>query len=120
MKLPTDANDWQVISKNFEHSWQLPHFLGALDGKHVVIKAPDYSGSQYFNYKGTFSIVLMALVDANYRFICVDIGSFGRNSDGGIFKHSKLGKAITNGTLNIPNPEALPNDNELGPVPYFL
>lgn len=60
------------------------------------------SGSNYFNYKRTFSVVLLALVDADYRFISVDIGSFGKNSDGGIFANSQLGKALSNGTLDVP------------------
>ena len=61
--------------------------IGALDGEHITIRPPANSGSYYYNYKNAFSIVLMALVNASYRFIYVDIGCNGHISDGGIFKN---------------------------------
>ena len=39
------------------------------------------AGSTFYSYKGHNSIVLMALVDANRRFIYVDIGCNDRVSD---------------------------------------
>lgn len=35
------------------------------------------SGSLYFNYKCTFSIVLMAVVDPDYKYIMTDIDAYG-------------------------------------------
>ena len=64
LKPPTE-DDWKEIEYKFCTKWNFPNCLGALDGKHIVITAPWNSGSMYFNYKGTFSLVLMALVDAD-------------------------------------------------------
>ena len=43
----------------------------------------------YINYKGFFSIVLMALVDANYKFSCVDVGYDGISNDASIYNGSE-------------------------------
>ena len=79
-----DEEDWKRIERKFATRWNFPNCCGAMDGKHVVIQSPGRSGSLYYNYKG---IVLMALIDADYRFIYVDIGEYGSNSDSGIFKN---------------------------------
>ena len=81
--------------------------MGALDGKHVAISQPDNSGSEYFNYKGFFSIVLLALVDADYRFLYVDVGSSGREGDAGIFHKSDLKNMMDNETAGFPEAEIL-------------
>ncbi len=57
----------------------------------------------------------MAVVDARYKFVMVDIGAFGRESDGGVFSESEFGKQLNTGTLNIPDPRALPGTNTIVP-----
>lgn len=109
---------WEESEKQFSAFWNFPNCIGALDGKHVIIQAPKKSGSLYFNYKKTFSIVLLALVGADYKFIAVDIGSYGKNSDGGIFSRSALGKGLQNNTLDIPDAKILPGMQE--PLPHVI
>ena len=82
--------------------------------------APPNSGSTFFNYKGAYSLVLLALVDADYKFIAVNMGDYGRNSDGGIYADSELGKAMEAGTLSVPRNTPLPGSGELGEMPYVM
>ena len=49
----------------------------------MIMQAPARSGSCYFNYMKTHSIVLLAVVNSNYEFILVDIGDAGRQGDYG-------------------------------------
>ena len=83
IKAPNTEEEWIKIADQFEEKWDFGNCIGAIDGKHVVMQAPPRSGSYFFNYKKTHSIVLMAVVDSNYQFTLVDIGDSGRQSDGG-------------------------------------
>lgn len=51
-----------------------------MDGKHVRIIKPNGTGSPHDNYKHIDSIVLLPVVDSDYKFIYVDVGSFGKDS----------------------------------------
>nr|CAH7720791.1 unnamed protein product [Callosobruchus chinensis]CAH7766622.1 unnamed protein product [Callosobruchus chinensis] len=117
MPEPT-SQKWESIALDFQERWQFPHCVGAIDGKHVVIKKPTKTGSSYFNYKQTFSIVLMVATDSAYRFISIDVGSMGRFSDGNIFASSVLGKKIMKQTLKLPQPSLIPPIDS--PIPYVF
>ena len=93
VKFPS-LEKWKDIANGFGKLWNYPHCLGAIDGKHIGIKTPSNSGSDYFNYKGFSSIILMAVVDAKCRFAIVDFGSFGRESYGGILAKSCFGRRL--------------------------
>ena len=104
---PTTKEHWKKIAKEFETKWNFPHALGAINGKHVVMQAPARSGSDYFNYKKTHSVVLLAVCNADYEFTLVDIGDCSRQSDGSVYANSFLGHAIDNNLLQLPEAEKL-------------
>jgi len=78
---PTSPEEWTPIGKVFRVRWNVPHAIGALGGKHVAIRKPAKSGSLYYNYKGFYSMVLMALVDRDYKFLWVNISGCQSISD---------------------------------------
>lgn len=97
MPNPTKEN-FISIAEDFVRYWNFPNAIGCLDGKHVRIRCPNNTGSVYYNYKDFFSIVLLALVDAKYKFMAIDVGSYGREGDAGdswfSFVHSHVLKVI--------------------------
>lgn len=114
-KVPNTNHEWTQITEDFHSKWNFPNCLDALDGKHIALRCPNNSGSMNFNYKHTFSIVLMGLADANYNLTYIDVGCKGRISDGGIFNRSTLYRAIERDSLNIPLPTNLPGSNIKAP-----
>ncbi|XP_013386500.1 putative nuclease HARBI1 [Lingula anatina] len=118
VQCPTNPQEWQTIADDFYNRWNVPHACGAIDGKHVAVRCPPNTGSLYHNYKGFFSVVLLALVDANYKFLWCDVGGFGTMSDSQIFNESELKQCLEDGTINFPAPSPLPHDDQ--DTPFFF
>ncbi|KAJ8019719.1 Protein ALP1-like [Holothuria leucospilota] len=118
MPVPTTKAEWRRIADEYYQKWNFPHTCGSLDGKHVACKCPPASGSTYFNYKKFYSVVLLAMVDADYKFLWADIGGRGAASDAQVWNDSDLQEAIIDGDLKLPDPEPLPHDTE--DLPYFF
>ncbi|XP_052744688.1 uncharacterized protein LOC128199405 [Bicyclus anynana] len=111
----------QNIALDFDLKANFPHCFGAIDGKHIRLIKPDKSGSLFYNYKKYFSIVLLAVVDSNYKFVFVDVGAYGKESDSTIFRNSTLYKILMRNELPLPDPQPLGNDhNNEPPIPYVL
>jgi len=117
--LPSPTKEvWVQNEKRFRKQWNFPNAIGSLDGKHIRVKSPPSSGSLYYNYKGFFSIVLLAIANADFQFTAVDIGAYGSESDSGILWRSEIGKSLKNGNLGFP--EAKPLIQNAPPVPHVL
>lgn len=86
-----------------------------MDGKHITIQAPKNSGSDFFNYKHFFSIVLFVVANANYEVMYMNVGAQGRISDGGVFANTRFKNMMQNCQLNLPSDQALPGRTKLIP-----
>jgi len=82
-----DKNDWIRTTNEFYKRTNFPNCIEVVDGKHITIKKPNESGSQFFNYKNFFCTVLMAVAGAGYCFISVDFGAYVSSSDSNVFKY---------------------------------
>ncbi|CAN7978825.1 unnamed protein product, partial [Ixodes persulcatus] len=76
--------------------------IGALDGCHFPISPPKVNASDYHNYKGWYSIILLALVDHRYRFRYVNVGTPGRCHDAHVYRRSALAAVLQGPTLQMP------------------
>lgn len=135
---PPTTETFDKNIRDFFSLWNFPNCCGAIDGKHVRIRCPNKAGSLYYNYKDFNSIVLLAIVDARYKFIAIDVGSYGREGDAGMFhfkkrtpgvllkcfmllifsgiyQKSNFGQRIMNKDFGIPAPRNLPGTDELVP-----
>ena len=116
LRCPTTPDVWKELEREFR--WNVPHALGALDGKHVALKKPKNTGALYPNYKGFFSIVMLALVDGQYRFRWVDAGTAGSCSDAQIFNACQLKRKTDDGRIGFPDPAPITQGGSY--VPYFI
>ena len=112
--------EWHSIADDFFERWNFPNCIGAIDGKHIMIRCPVNSGSLFYNYKSYFSIVLLAVTSADYRFVMVDIGAYGSSNDGGVLNNTALFKCLKKKKHGIPPSKQLPNHTKETHVPHVL
>ncbi|CAN8011069.1 unnamed protein product [Ixodes pacificus] len=84
------ADDISAHMREFFAVFGFPQAVGALDGCHFPISPPKEHATDYYNYKGWHSIILLALVDHRYRFRYINLGTPGRCHDANVYGRSQL------------------------------
>ena len=102
----------------------MSHVIGATDGKHVAMECQKNTGSLYHNYKRFFSQILLAVYNANYKFIFIDVRQYGSRNDCTVLKNSELGRRLESYSLNIPSEDIGDKnyfkDGEPFILPYYM
>ena len=97
MKTPSSKDEWLNISAGFKDTSNFSYCIGTIDHKHTRIECPKMTGTYYYNDKGFYSIVLLAICDSNYCFTLFDLGHYDSNNDSGVLAKSKIGEMIEAG-----------------------
>lgn len=118
LQTPTTPDEWIRVARGFEARWNFPNCIGAIDRKHILIRPPHDSGSYNYNYKGSHSIVLMAICDTNCEFLYIDIDCNGRVSDGGVWDNTRISSSIATQTAGLPSDRKLPGTERR--LPYVF
>eukprot|EP00732_Lithocolla_globosa_P002478 Lithocolla_globosa_v1_NODE_1638_length_2431_cov_23.401936.p1 type:complete len:452 gc:universal NODE_1638_length_2431_cov_23.401936:1408-53(-) len=104
IRLPTTPEELEEKARGFANHTVggrergLPNCCGSIDGTHIRINGRVDSAGQDMNYKGFFSLVLMATVDYQRRFIDIDVGMSGSNADPWVHESSWLGISLKDGS----------------------
>ncbi|XP_034029945.1 putative nuclease HARBI1 [Thalassophryne amazonica] len=108
-----NRDGWSAIAEDFWGLCNFPNCVGAIDSKHIKIRAPPRSGSEFVGNKDNQAIVLLAMCDARYKFTMIDVGSYG--DDGDVFQQSSFGNSLLQNKLDFPPPSCLPGTNIKSP-----
>lgn len=89
--MPQFSTDrWTEIAKGFKTYAHFPNCTGAFDGKHIRTKQPSTVAQCITIIKTTFLQYYLQCVMQIKCFTYIEVGSYGRASDSGIFNNSKL------------------------------
>lgn len=99
IRYPSTPQEIQAAVDDFRNDWGFPQCIGAIDGCHIEVSPPKEHAVDYRNYKGFYSINMLAVVDAKYRFTKTIVGSPGKNHDMSVFRCSQLFVTITTDTM---------------------
>jgi hypothetical protein len=80
-QFPSSEKEWLKINNEFEEKWQFMNCLRSADSEQIQTIPPKGSGSFFWDYKGSDSLVLLAIANSNYEFIYCGIETNSRITD---------------------------------------
>uniref|UniRef100_A0A224Z230 Protein containing DDE Tnp 4 domain n=1 Tax=Rhipicephalus zambeziensis TaxID=60191 RepID=A0A224Z230_9ACAR len=120
MRAPKSEEDWKEVARVFKDKCDIPNCIGALGGRHVVIKAPAKCRAAYTNSKNSFSLILFTVVDANGKFIYTDVGAAGAQGGNDVWQMTALQKAICSNKAQLPEAIKVKSSPDVLLPPVFV
>ena len=74
LDVPNKKEQWLELANGTYEKWHFRNAYGAIDGKQIALIHPHGSASEFYNCNGFYSLVFMAIVDSNYKFVYADVG----------------------------------------------
>ncbi|XP_071628962.1 uncharacterized protein [Temnothorax longispinosus] len=99
------GQDLDRVKADFNQNSLLRGIIGAIDGTHILIKAPKIDSQYYRTYKKTYAIILQSVCDARMKFTDCFAGFAGSVGDLRVFRNSDLWREI-----QIDKQSFFPND----------
>lgn len=123
IRFPRAAAEQRRVVREFKNNWKLPA-VGAVDGSLIPQRKPSREQAQgdsdaFWSYKGSPASLLLAICDANGRFLYVNAGAPGTVGDAGLWSRSDLCQLIEEGLFHGA-PHELTADGHTQSVQPFL
>lgn len=93
----TGQEKFEELAVYIENRWRLPQCIGAIDGSHIPILAPQEYHCDYFNHKNWHSIILQGVVVGKWLFWKVFAGLPGSLHDACVLRLSTLWELASHG-----------------------
>ena len=114
IKFPTTCAETKRALALFQDDCRFPQAVGAIDGTHIEIIAPE-EPSDYFDRHHRYSIIMQAVVGKNLSFLDTAIGYPGSMHDARVLRSSDLFHKAQNGEI-LTEPLATVNGVQIQPL----
>ncbi|XP_052262976.1 uncharacterized protein LOC127866479 [Dreissena polymorpha] len=116
---PDTEAQWRQLAVDCYHRWNFSHLIGAIDGKHISCKATANTWSDIFHYNGLFSVILLAVVSSDYKFLWIDVSYKWSFFGAHIYNENEFNEGLQNNYIaGFQEPGLLSGDTH--DVSYFL
>lgn len=101
---PKEKEAQEEVMNTFLQKYRLPGCIGAIDGSLIPMRKPtkeqaNQDTDSYYGYKGGIASLLLAVCDANLKFLYINAGAPACVGDAGLFSKTTLRSNIDNGAL---------------------